>query len=369
MRCPACGNENPPEYPPEEYPFCIECGAQLSAYRAGPMPGPMDADPYGRGPADPYGNGRQVPYQQQAAPPHQGQQAPYQGQGGQYPPQPAPYQNPPADPYGAGRPAPYQQPQPAPGPYGVGADPYAGGGRPDPYARPQPEPQLGAPQAGPARLILESGLGKVEYPLDAPVVTIGRSRSNDISLEDARVSRHHARVVRDGTGYLIEDLNSRNGTRVDDHAVRDSASLSDGAIVRIGDSVFRFTMAAGAQQPGRLDVAPSPFGGAQGAPGGFGGGAPGGGGYGVSAPAPGVGSNRPVQEVFLAPWSPVQCPTCQGIKTMRPIVYGPAAQSPGARAAAQRGELTLGEGPGLPSSPNAECRTCGTRVRIVTTGG
>jgi pSer/pThr/pTyr-binding forkhead associated (FHA) protein len=299
------------------------------------------------------------------------------------------------DPYGGGRPVPYQQQQAAPDPYaGARPDPYAGA-RPDPYGRGQPEPSYGsAPAAGP-RLILESGLGKVEYPLNAPVVTIGRSRSNDISLEDARVSRHHARIVRDDRGgYLLEDLNSRNGTRIDDRAVRDNAMLTEGAIVRIGDAVFRFTVGPTATLPPAAAPGPSPFGGpggqgqyggAQqaagpygGPPGGqgaYGGPAPAGGGYGGQA-APQGGSRgsagrggENVPEVFLAPWSPVQCPTCQGIKTMRPIVYGPAAQTPGARTAAQRGEVSLGDGPPRPEAPNAECRTCGTRVRIITTGG
>ena len=196
VRCPACGNENPPEYPPDEYPFCIECGAQLGTFRPPPQPPRNDVhDPYAPRPPGPYGGGPPDPYQQQAPP----------------------------DPYGNARQAPY-------GP-GSGRD------------------ALSRRRAGPARLILESGLGKIEYPLDAPVTTIGRSRSNDISLEDARVSRHHARIVRDGRSFLIEDLNSRNGTRVDDRAVRDSATLADGAIVRIGDAVFRFTVATASSQP------------------------------------------------------------------------------------------------------------------------
>jgi len=301
VRCPACGNENPPEYPPDEYPFCIECGAQLGTFRPPPASREPAPDPYGRGPAGPYG-GRPDPYQQQAPPP---------------------------DPYGGQR-----------------QDPYA---RPDPYARGRAETPYVPAQVGPARLILESGLGKIEYPLDAPVVTIGRSRSNDISLEDARVSRHHARIVRDGQGFLIEDLNSRNGTRVDDRAVRDSATLTDGALIRIGDSAFRFTTGPVAQQQPRPAPMPSPFGG---------------------QPARSAGpSDDAVPEIFLAPWSPVQCPTCQGLKTMRPIVYGPAAQTTGAQMAARRGEVTIGEGPPRPSAPNAECRVCETRVRIVTTGG
>ena len=288
----------------------MECGAQLPTGR----PQPIENQNYG---TDAYNPGD--PYHQ----PEPYRQDPYR----QEPPRPDPYQ---PDPYRQGG---YQQ-EPV--------DPYAAHRADTPFLPASP------PTPGPARLILESGLGKIEYPLDAPVVTIGRSRSNDISLEDSRVSRHHARVVRDATGFLIEDLNSRNGTRVDDRAVRDSATLTDGAVVRIGDSVFRFTVAPQAVQPPRPAPGPSPFGGEP------------------VGPRPG---GAPAQEVFASPWSPVQCPSCQGLKTMRPIVYGPAAQSPGAQAAARRGEVTLGEGPGRPDGPNAECRACGTRVRIVNTGG
>lgn len=320
VRCPACGNENPPEYPPEEYPFCIECGAQLGSYRPGPQP----ADPYGQPnplpPAGPYGQPqygpppRQDPY---GRPDPYGQPDLY-GQRGQQP-----------DPYAApAGPPPYGGAYPGP------ADPYPGGRAETPYLPAGP---------GPARLILESSAGQIEYPLDAPVVTIGRSRSNDISLEDVRVSRHHARIVRDQRGYTVEDLNSRNGTRVDDRAVREAVPLRDGAVLRIGDSAFRF---AASSPPG----GPVPH-------------------ADRSAPYGGQPPRAAVPEVFSAPWSPVQCPTCQGLKTMRPVIYGPAAQSPGAQVAAQRGEVALGEGPPRPDAPNAECRACGTRVRIVTTGG
>jgi hypothetical protein len=190
------------------------------------------------------------------------------------------------------------------------------------------------------------------------VVTIGRSRSNDISLEDARVSRHHARVVRVDRGYVIEDLNSRNGTRVDERAVRDNAPLNEGSIIKIGDAVFRFT--ANTTQPGPPPPSPgpSPWGAPAGPPSPYPGGpAPGGMAPGPSAPQ--------VPVVFMSPWNPLQCPNCQGMRTMVQIVYGPAAQTPGAQLAAQRGEIIIGEGPPRPDGPNAECRACGTRVRIV----
>jgi hypothetical protein len=331
VRCPACGNENPPEYPPEEYPFCIECGAQLGSFRP-PQPPP---DPYAS--PDPY-------RQQPGGPPPYGQ-----------PPRLDPYGQP--DPYGQQqpyRPDPYAPPhggQPYGGgqPY-AGGQPHGGGQAPaDPYPGSREDTPYLPSAAGAARLILESGPGKIEYPLDADVVTIGRSRSNDISLDDARVSRHHARVVRDQRGYSVEDLNSRNGTRVDDRAVREAVPLVDGAVLRIGDSAFTFVMThARAPIPGPRQQ-PAPYGG--------------------PSPYGGPPAHAAVPEVFSTPWSPVQCPTCQGLKTMRPIIYGPAAQSPGAQVAAQRGEVALGEGPPRPEAANAECRACGTRVRIVTTGG
>lgn len=217
---------------------------------------------------------------------------------------------------------------------------------PQPFVDPRYNPAYLPTPTLAAKLILESGLGKEEYPLDAMVTTIGRSRSNDISLDDARVSRHHARIVRDERGYLIEDLNSRNGTRVDDRAVRDSQTLTDGALVKIGDAVFRFRMdGSNNASPPPPPLPPSPFQPEQ------------------------ISPSASIPMVFSTPWSPVLCPVCQGEKTMRPVVYGDAAKAPAAIAAAQRGEIAIGEGPPHPNAANAECRACGTRVRIVQTGG
>ena len=56
--------------------------------------------------------------------------------------------------------------------------------------------------------------GERVYPLVKPVTTIGRSPDNDIVLDDASVSRHHARVVRNAEGFHLEDLNSFNGTTI-----------------------------------------------------------------------------------------------------------------------------------------------------------
>jgi len=79
------------------------------------------------------------------------------------------------------------------------------------------------------------------WPLTKPVTTIGRAADNDIVLDDPSVSRRHARVVRRRNGFVIEDLDSFNGTSVGDRVLHgDSARLPDHTIVHIGDVPLRF---------------------------------------------------------------------------------------------------------------------------------
>ncbi|MGN2639709.1 BTAD domain-containing putative transcriptional regulator [Nocardia takedensis] len=80
------------------------------------------------------------------------------------------------------------------------------------------------------------------YPVRGRFTRIGRLRDNDITIEDGRVSRHHAVVVDTGLAYVIKDLLSSNGVFVDGHRVIDSMALSHGVVVRIGDSEFVFEL-------------------------------------------------------------------------------------------------------------------------------
>ncbi|MGI5939591.1 MAG: FHA domain-containing protein [Thermoleophilia bacterium] len=65
-------------------------------------------------------------------------------------------------------------------------------------------------------LLIRAGGGREgeTIPLDTDILTIGRSPHSDIFLDDVTVSRHHARVMRDDSGFVLEDLNSLNGTYV-----------------------------------------------------------------------------------------------------------------------------------------------------------
>ena len=69
--------------------------------------------------------------------------------------------------------------------------------------------------------------------LEGDVVTIGRNPDSDLFLDDITVSRHHSRVVRDASGFAIEDLNSLNGTYVNRRRV-ERRHLRNGDEVQIG---------------------------------------------------------------------------------------------------------------------------------------
>lgn len=66
---------------------------------------------------------------------------------------------------------------------------------------------------------------------------IGRNDDNDVTIADGRVSRHHARIVLDGGGFAIEDLQSSNGTFVDGAQVQ-HARLHPGASIVVGETVL-----------------------------------------------------------------------------------------------------------------------------------
>jgi hypothetical protein len=71
-------------------------------------------------------------------------------------------------------------------------------------------------------------------------LSIGRSSEADVRIDDRYASGVHARIFsREGRTY-IEDMNSTNGTLVNEATVHDEVELIDGDLVRIGDTAFRF---------------------------------------------------------------------------------------------------------------------------------
>src|ERR1700688_1382341 len=72
-----------------------------------------------------------------------------------------------------------------------------------------------------------------EVPLGTRPVTIGRAPDNDIQIDNLAVSNYHARVYVEAGSLVIEDLNSLNGSFLNDIRV-DGAMLKDGDPILIG---------------------------------------------------------------------------------------------------------------------------------------
>jgi hypothetical protein len=80
----------------------------------------------------------------------------------------------------------------------------------------------------------ETGLEPGErIPLIA-LSSIGRSNENDIVLSDTFVSAEHAKLYWNGRGWVVEDLGSTNGTRVNGKPVRRAMPVKIGDTVEFG---------------------------------------------------------------------------------------------------------------------------------------
>lgn len=71
-------------------------------------------------------------------------------------------------------------------------------------------------------------------------LSIGRSPDADIRVEDRYASGIHCRVFSRGGDYWVEDMNSTNGTLLNSAELHGEAEISDGDLIRIGDTEFRF---------------------------------------------------------------------------------------------------------------------------------
>ena len=92
-------------------------------------------------------------------------------------------------------------------------------------------------------LILTSGpaAGAI-YPLTASETILGRSETCEIPIDSPTVSRHHARITRQGDAFILDDLGSTLGTYVNGAAIgKNTCPLSPGDQIRLGrDTLFEF---------------------------------------------------------------------------------------------------------------------------------
>ena len=103
-------------------------------------------------------------------------------------------------------------------------------------------PGLSPQPAGDAWLVVERGGGLdpgERFDLIGGL-SIGRSAEADVRIDDRYASGVHARIFTRDRRTYVEDMNSTNGTLLNDASLNGEAELIDGDVVRIGDTEFRY---------------------------------------------------------------------------------------------------------------------------------
>jgi len=90
-----------------------------------------------------------------------------------------------------------------------------------------------------ARIVITSGpKAGLELPLGTEPLTIGRSSESGLVIRDDYTSSHHARLVLWGDQWMIQDLDSTNGTWHDGTRVTAPVPVTVGAPIKVGATTF-----------------------------------------------------------------------------------------------------------------------------------
>ncbi len=80
-------------------------------------------------------------------------------------------------------------------------------------------------------------------------LSIGRMTDNDIVIENLAVSGHHAKIGWESKGFLLTDLQSKNGSFVNEELIKSAHWLKHGDVITIGKHIIVFAYQPGEQAP------------------------------------------------------------------------------------------------------------------------
>ncbi len=107
-------------------------------------------------------------------------------------------------------------------------------------------------------LVVEAGPDRGrEITVPQGEISLGRSSSNNVSLVDPILSRHHCRISFIGGVLEVADLDSANGTLVNGREAK-VATLHDGDTITIGDTVLRVRLGQASVPAPQIDLGPGP---------------------------------------------------------------------------------------------------------------
>src|SRR4030095_10901193 len=107
------------------------------------------------------------------------------------------------------------------------------------------------------RLIMRSGpTPGAAFTLEGDQLTIGRDSVNEVVINDAEISRRHARLPFQGGKYVLEDLGSTNGTFVNGQRLAGPRVLKPGEVVSFGEQIVMVFEALMVHDAGATVVSP-----------------------------------------------------------------------------------------------------------------
>jgi hypothetical protein len=94
-------------------------------------------------------------------------------------------------------------------------------------------------QGAPSKLVITSGAkAGLEIPLGSEPLTIGRASDAGLQIRDDYTSTHHARLLLWGSDWVVQDLDSTNGTFVDGQRIDSPTQIPVGVPVKVGATTF-----------------------------------------------------------------------------------------------------------------------------------
>lgn len=88
-------------------------------------------------------------------------------------------------------------------------------------------------------VVLSEGLTGLTYELKVDKTTVGRVEDNTFQIAQASVSSHHCEIILKGNEVVVKDLNSTNGTFINNQQITGEAVLKVGQTLRLGQVDLR----------------------------------------------------------------------------------------------------------------------------------
>src|ERR1700744_5517972 len=98
-------------------------------------------------------------------------------------------------------------------------------------------------------VLLSAGMTGRTHDLKTEKTTIGRVEDNTFQIAEPSVSSHHCEVLLQGNDVIIKDLNSTNGTFINNQQITTEGVLKAGQILRLGQVELRLETAAAGAPP------------------------------------------------------------------------------------------------------------------------